>query len=106
MQLEKCELYQKILEHVSQGSEEEVDQKVQNYLAYILELSLLGWEQLENLKVRSGRTLKRGGEEEARRANRRNGARQERAFRRRATVKGDVNADYRRAGHDGWPCRY
>ena len=65
-QLEESEGYQKILEHVSQGSEEEVDQKVQKYLAYIQELSLLGKEQLENLKVKSGRTLKRGGEEEAR----------------------------------------
>ena len=53
-QLGESEGCQKILEHMSQGSEEEVDQEVQNYLAYIQELSLLGKEQLENLKVKSG----------------------------------------------------
>ena len=58
-QLEESEGYQKILEH--REVKEEVYQEVQNYLAYIQELSLLGKEQLENLK------LKRGGEEEARR---------------------------------------
>ena len=48
--LEENEEYQKIIEGVSEGSEGEVQQKVQNYLAHIQKMSWMNKEQSEDLK--------------------------------------------------------
>ena len=52
-QLEESEGYQKIIECVSQGSECELERKVQNCLAYIQEVSRLDKEQLRAVEARS-----------------------------------------------------
>ena len=62
-QLEESEGYQKIFESMSQGSEGEVERKVQNYLAYIQEVSRLDKEQLDNVEggVRQAAGARRRG---------------------------------------------
>ena len=99
---EENEGYQKIIDCMSEGSEGEVEQNAQSYLAKI-KLSWMNKEQLEYLEggVRravAARRNGRGEEQEQRRqdaagrarAERRTGtkrARQESAFRRRRTVR-------------------
>ena len=48
--LEENEEYQKIIECVSEGSEGDVQQKVQNYLAHIQKVSWMNKEQFEHLE--------------------------------------------------------
>ena len=84
--LEENEEYQKNIECVSEGSEGEVQQKVQNYLAHMQKVSWMNKEQFEHLESGVCRPLKRGEKEMERskstggrtsknRGNRRNGGR-------------------------------
>ena len=50
--LEENEGYQEIVESVSEGSEGEVEQKVQKYLAYIQQVSWMNKEQFKHLEGR------------------------------------------------------
>ena len=61
--IQENELYHKIIECVSEGSEGEVRQKVQSYLAGIQKLSWVNKEQLEHLEggVRRAAEAKRRG---------------------------------------------
>ena len=70
--LEENEEYQKIIECVSEGSEGEVQQKVQNYLAHIQKVSWMNKEQYEHLESEVWRAFEarrkgRGEEQEQRR---------------------------------------
>ena len=67
--LEENEGYQEIVENMSEGSEEDVQHNVQDYVAGIQKLSWLNKERWSTWKVESGGQLKRGETEGAKSKN-------------------------------------